>query len=197
MDSLIEASMLGNYMDVSNLLLQKNTTNLTINYAFKFACQKNHCEIAKLLLANGANIDCFNGEPLKLACYNGRYDIVKLLLERGANFNIGNGEPLKWACQNGHYVIVKLILEKDVNFVSNLVLDYACNYKQFDMINMILSCLPKLMKSYIAHDLYKLYNTDVLKIFNNYNPIIYQLNGTIKYFPDILTLKNALFMGFI
>ncbi len=31
------------------------------------------------------------------------------------------------------------------------------------------------------------------KIYNNYNPLIYQLDGTIKYLPEIVTYNSALF----
>ncbi len=51
------------------------------------------------------------------------------------------------------------------------------------------------MKS-IPSDLYKSDDTNIWEIFN-YNPLIYQLDGTIKYLPEILTFNNALLMGII
>ncbi len=50
---------------------------------------------------------------------------------------------------------------------------------------MLLSYLPKRMKSYIAINIYKSCAPNIWILFNTHNPLIYQLNGTIKYLPDI------------
>ena len=49
------------------------------------------------------------------------------------------------------------------------------------------------MKSYISYDLYKIYDMKILKILNNYNSLIYQLDETIRYLPDIVTFNNVIF----
>jgi hypothetical protein len=38
---------------------------------------------------------------------------------------------------------------------------------------------------------------NIRKILNNYNPLIYQLDGTIRYLPNIVTFNSALFIGIL
>ena len=73
------------------------------------AAEKGHTEIAKILLAHGANVNAtpIEGEPddtpLHRAAKQGHLEIVKLLLENGAdiNANIEGYTPLFFAAMHG------------------------------------------------------------------------------------------------
>ncbi len=150
------------------------------------------------MIIEGEIIDFNCGIPLSSACYYGHYDIVKLLLEKGATININSGEPLSNACRGEYYDIVKLLLEKGAIINSDRQpLQFACRNGQYEIVNLLLSYLPQIMKSYISYKLYKSYDIKIREIFNKYNPLIYQLDGTINDLPDIITFNNALLMGII
>jgi ankyrin repeat protein len=130
------------------------------------------------------------------ACWEGDYESVKLFIKNGANVDISIGQPLQNACYNGHYNIVKLLIEKrapnDIYIERSLL--YACFWEYCEIVKLLLTHLPKKYKPYISIDMY---SSNIWKIFNEYDPIIYQLNGTIKYLPDIITFKSALFIGIL
>ena len=73
-------------------------------------------EIAKVLLANGANIqmkDLEGNTALIKASYNEHFKIAKLLIDNGAVVNYKNNfqeSPLNWAELNGDLQMVRLLL---------------------------------------------------------------------------------------
>jgi hypothetical protein len=154
------------------------------------------------LIENGAtiNINNNNDMPLIIACIDGNYNIVKLLIENGATIDINDGYwcPLSYACRYGHYNIVKLLIEKGatINIKTGYPLSDTCETKQYEIVKLLLSHLPQIMKSYISYDLYKSYDINIRKILNNYNSLIYQLDG-IRYLPDIVTFNSGLFIGIL
>lgn len=88
------------------------------------ACQEEHEEIVKLLLAYKADTYLCNKNskysPLYIACEIGNKKIVELLLNNGANANLCIEDglcPLHIACQKGHYSIVNILLNNkaDIN----------------------------------------------------------------------------------
>ncbi|KAL7951259.1 hypothetical protein V8C42DRAFT_356632 [Trichoderma barbatum] len=84
--------------------------------ALWFAADRNHVNIIKLLLYNGANIniqDMDNDRPLDIAVKRGHKDVVKLLLERGAGVSPAQPtvHPLIWASWSGDKEMVKILLE--------------------------------------------------------------------------------------
>ena len=72
-----------------------------------------------------------------------------------------------------------------------------CKIRQYEIVKLLLSYLPQIMKSYISYDSYKLYDMKIQKILNNYNPLIYQLDGTIRYLPEIVAFNSCLFIGIL
>jgi len=81
---------------------------------------KQHFEICKLLIENGANTETL----LIMVSSNGHLELCKLLLEYGADVNMKNnrGETsLFMASFNGHLEICRLLIEKgaDVNMQNN------------------------------------------------------------------------------
>lgn len=89
-----------------------NTTQNVINNAFVYACMHNRMEVAKLLLAKGADINAippgfdYSGTALHYAALRGHRAMVDFLLENGANPNIKdskvNNTPAGWAAYGGH-----------------------------------------------------------------------------------------------
>ena len=105
--------------------LIEDEADLNIRYNGKiylcWAAEHGHLEIAKLLLANGANVnvkDEDNITALHLAAQNGHLEIAKFLVENGANVNVkdeDNVTALHLAAQNGHTGIVSLLIANDVD----------------------------------------------------------------------------------
>lgn len=92
-----------------------------------WATVEGHTEIAKLLIASGADVNAVNNEgetPLFLAASNNCKEIAKLLISNGADVNSVEGRgytPLHWASAGGYTEIVKLLISNgaNVNTVGN------------------------------------------------------------------------------
>ncbi len=88
-----------------------------------FASQGGHLEIAKVLLANGANPNAQSnwGTPLHISARRGHLEIAKILLQHGADPNVTGGEfgntPLHEAAVKGVVEIGALLIDHgaDVN----------------------------------------------------------------------------------
>ncbi len=80
------------------------------------------CDIAKLLIANGANVnarDEQNSTPLHQAAENGTLRVVKLLIEHNADLNAKDDRgwtPLHKAVERGNIQIAELLLQKGADF---------------------------------------------------------------------------------
>lgn len=85
------------------------------------ATQKGYVEFVKLLIANGADLECMdeNGEtPLFIATFKGNLEIVKLLLDAGAqkdSQSYAGFTPFYLACSEGNYGVAKLLLDAGCN----------------------------------------------------------------------------------
>ena len=81
------------------------------------ASRKGHCEVAKLLIENGAKVDLHKNDgesALMYASRNGHCEVAKLLIENGAKVDLqenDGGSALMFSCQNGHCEVAKLLLE--------------------------------------------------------------------------------------
>ena len=80
-----------------------------------YAAEQGHKDIAKLLLANKADVNAKAEDgrsPLHWAAWNGHKELVELLLAHGVQAN-ARGEddktPLHWASKQGHPDIVELL----------------------------------------------------------------------------------------
>ena len=77
--------------------------------------------MARVLVDNGATIDCLDGlgqTPLMHAARERKRDTLKLLLDRGAKPEIRDKSgwtPLQWAASKGYTEIVKLLVEGGAN----------------------------------------------------------------------------------
>ena len=77
------------------------------------SCKRGDLALAKLLLANGADVHFEGDDALIWASSNGHRDVVKLLLARGADARAQAGAPLFWAIEYGREEVVNL-LEKHI-----------------------------------------------------------------------------------
>lgn len=83
-----------------------------INNAFLYACMHNRMEVAKFLLAKGADINAippgfdYSGTALHYAALRGHKAMVEFLLQNGADPNITDtkvhSSPAGWAAHGGH-----------------------------------------------------------------------------------------------
>jgi ankyrin repeat protein len=80
-----------------------------------FAASRNKVEVAKVLLARGANVNSTQGgyTPLYLAVERGHVEMVELLLESGASVNASGLEktPLQYAEEYGHKEVARILRE--------------------------------------------------------------------------------------
>lgn len=90
------------------------------------ACDKNHAEIAEILLNYGANVEAIfmNGAtPLYITCHLGNEKITELLLQRGANPNVIDKQGtsvVHLACRKGNVNILQLLLQHGVSMFARL-----------------------------------------------------------------------------
>jgi uncharacterized protein len=118
---LPDAAMQGDQAMVQSLLTQKVDVNAPQGdgtTALHWAAYRDDLEIAKLLLAAGANVQAATREgaitPLLMACQNGNAAMIDALLKAGADSNAvkSNGTtPLMMAAASGSVEAVKTLLD--------------------------------------------------------------------------------------
>ncbi len=141
-EELLRASRNGWLGDVSKLLEQGADIEARNGYdrtALMWACERDHTDVARLLLEKGADVNAkdedgntafdydnsgtlqgiMNEELLK-ACKEGRFDDVPKWLEKGADVNAraeDGSTPLMWVVMEGDVKTAKLLIQKgaDVN----------------------------------------------------------------------------------
>lgn len=108
---------------VAKLLLDKGAGFDTRNgfmTPLKIASMRGNEAIARLLIANGANVNFGLWTPIAKASKHGHEAIVRLLIEKGADVNVLDPDgwtPLVHALNGGHLSIARLLLDEgaDVN----------------------------------------------------------------------------------
>ncbi|ORX59112.1 ankyrin [Piromyces finnis] len=133
-----------------------NMTNIHGNTALTWACREGYTDIAKLLLAHGADPTIINNakyKALTYACKNDHEEIVKILLDSdidnkddlGINLKSGtyNYTPLIYACKIGNEKIAKALLENgaDVNIQNidgDTALIWACKNQHQSVVELLL-----------------------------------------------------------
>ena len=81
--------------------------------ALHYAAKAGQIPVAKLLIANGADVNAGEWTPLQEAAYHSK-EMVELLLAKGADINTGKWTPLHSAVY-GHNEIVELLIAKGAN----------------------------------------------------------------------------------
>jgi ankyrin repeat protein len=111
----------GNESAVSILLGKGRINNLNKkdssgNYPIHYAVKSNNCDIVKLLIINGADVNVKNQEgfsPLHIAVDSESFAICKTLIKSGSNINTTDSKiqtPLHYACSKGDLKVVELLL---------------------------------------------------------------------------------------
>ena len=84
--------------------------------ALRMAVEQKHLDVAKLLIAGGANVnarDEYGASIVMRSTDTGNAEIVKALIDAGADVNVANAykiTPLASAAEQGHLDIVRLLL---------------------------------------------------------------------------------------
>ena len=99
----------------------KHTIQHIFNYANSFCLRRaamlNNVEMVKILLENGANVDAWNGAPLRYSITNNNMELFKILLEKtllgkSSRVNwIDSKLPLRLAAELGRSEMVRLLIE--------------------------------------------------------------------------------------
>ena len=91
---LMMASIQGDLPVVKTLVLKNKARIDHIGWTpLHYACAKGNLDVAKFLMANGANVDsnALNGTtPLMMAVQSGNEELVRLLLDNGADIRLRN-----------------------------------------------------------------------------------------------------------
>lgn len=88
-----------------NAVNNNKDTPLILAASHKHFCVKEHIDLVKLLVANGANINYDSGmgfSALGQTSYTGHVEIAKFLIDNGAKVNDGEISPLWWAAFAGN-----------------------------------------------------------------------------------------------
>lgn len=80
------------------------------SHALYWAAFGGHTEVARLLLAAGANVHADRDAALRWAAYRGHVEIVRLLLAAAADVHAVDDVALSLAARHGHGDIVHLLL---------------------------------------------------------------------------------------
>lgn len=148
--------------ELAKTMIKKGVAVDSTNYSetlLTFACRKKNIIIAKMLLAEGSDVNCEvrNTTPLISAlnrhdrytflspdCDKKEIDLIKLLVENGANVNLvtKDSTPLKVACKEGKPDCVKELINAgaDVNLEAGneTPLMVACRYGNTDVIKELI-----------------------------------------------------------
>jgi ankyrin repeat protein/predicted TIM-barrel fold metal-dependent hydrolase len=121
-------------------------TNLDANdqkgqTALCYTAKAGQIAVAKLLIANGADVNAGEWTPLQEAAYHSR-EMVELLLAKGADINAGKWPALHSALDAGRFDIVDLLLAKgaDANITDDeghTPLHIAASYAAWDFPKIV------------------------------------------------------------
>eukprot|EP00730_Choanoeca_flexa_P005777 TRINITY_DN12020_c1_g1_i8.p1 TRINITY_DN12020_c1_g1~~TRINITY_DN12020_c1_g1_i8.p1 ORF type:complete len:1180 (+),score=177.83 TRINITY_DN12020_c1_g1_i8:115-3654(+) len=147
---LVVASSFGQAA-AAELLLQAGVdpNDQANKYCVHEACRQGHFEVAKTLLANGADVHAVAEDEetaLHIAAHRGDKKLLELLISHGANVDAKDcydQTALHVASDNGQVDALKLLLDKGASVVAvdedgNTALHNAGYWGQVDMLNFLL-----------------------------------------------------------
>ena len=97
-----------------NAVNNNKDTPLILAASHKHHCVKEHIDLVKLLVANGANINYDSGQgfsALGRTSYTGHVEIAKFLIDNGAKVNAGEISPLWWAAFAGNLRMMEDLIQ--------------------------------------------------------------------------------------
>lgn len=123
MSDVIEAILIGDLSRLSEALQAGESANVSdgMTTALSLACLQDRVDLVSALLANGADVNCLDGDgstPLFTALRVGSDAIVEMLLEAGASTKTRNEirqDPLMIAAHSGNLRSVRLLLSHGAN----------------------------------------------------------------------------------
>lgn len=147
-----------NEYEIIKLLLKEDISKEILSYALFVSCHAGYIDIAKLLIAKGADLDFKvthpkDSSPLEIAFENEHFDIINLLLTKGANPNIVFTpwysrifpfvHTLWYATETNNIELVKLLIAKGVEIdwhssKSSTALKLAIAKKHFEIARILL-----------------------------------------------------------
>jgi ankyrin repeat protein len=163
------------YVDMANILLESNFTNITINESnLESVIKQNNIKMLELLLSNNSGIIKDYPHLLIFACSKDNkdnIDMVKLLIDYGFDININYKQtsPLLNAIENKNIDIVELLLEKGAD-VNNIPSTYSPLLYAASLGNRIEIC-----KLLIDN------NADVNYTHNGISSLHYALSDALSY----------------
>ncbi len=88
--------------------------------ALQAAVDGGHEDVAKMLIAAGANVNVRNGEPLASAVFSGNQQLVSFMLMNGADINAGTGKALNMAVMIDDASMARLLVNSGADMSLNL-----------------------------------------------------------------------------
>jgi hypothetical protein len=118
------------------------------NFAFKYACENNHLDVAQWLyeIKPNINISLNNEEAFRNACSHGNLDMAQWLYKIKPNINIscGNDYAFRNACRNGHLVVAQWLYEIkpriNIGDFDNFAFKHACENNHLDVAKWLCDC---------------------------------------------------------
>ncbi len=136
----------GGHIDIVNLIIEKGANNW--NGGLKGGCEGGHLEIVNLMIEKGANNW---DEGLYMGCVRGHIDIVNLIIKKmhKRRFTFFKSQiKINWdfisilcpplhACVNAYSLLLNLACKRNINW--NLILGFACNIRNIDILKLAIN----------------------------------------------------------
>lgn len=137
---MIEAALAGDVAGVVAALEHGASANANEAAALRCAAKNGYVDIARVLVASGADVRVHTDVSLRDAANGGYTEIVQLLIDHGANSNVFNGLALRWAAMNGHDRIVGLLIANgDIHAHGDSPLRWAAIRGHDDIVRRLLA----------------------------------------------------------
>lgn len=142
-----------NNIDLVKILISNKTNTLDINKknlydesALWIAINNGYKEIIKILIANGADVDCINlsnNTPIIYAIKQNDTELLHTLIKNKADVNKSNDKsPLWWAVMQNKEDIVKILVENDADvnkeYAGETPLMFAARHGNMELVKFLL-----------------------------------------------------------
>jgi ankyrin repeat protein len=120
---------------------QELTANLKNNKPIQIAAEHGLLEIAKILIARGADVTANNNFALRIAAYEGHAKMVQLLLENGADVHADEEIAIQYTARYGFADITKILIAfgADIHTGDENALQLAVKYGHTEVVQNLLA----------------------------------------------------------